>query len=248
MNKPMPLWRCTTLLAGLLAVCLPAAQAVEAPPPLRILLREKPAAEGQTPQGEGFQPALGRLLADRLGYAPVLLSLPRKRLAKALESGEGDLLCGYMPDWLPGPFRWSQGFIDVSDLLVSTTRTPVPAHLGQLAGKPVGTLSGYRYPLLEQQLGSQFVRSDSASVKTSLQRLLAGRYDYAVVGEAALRYYLQHDFPRLPLNPPQVLQRVQARCALSPQAPLQLAELEQAIERIQRDGSYAALLAANPWH
>lgn len=248
MNK---LWRVCwrlTLPAGLLAVALPPALAVEAPPPLRILLREKPAAEGLPVWGEGFQPALGRLLADRLGYAPVMLSLPRKRLANALALGEGDLLCGYIPDWLPGPFRWSRGFIEVSDLLVSTTRTRAPAHLRQLAGKPVGTLSGYRYPLLEQQLGRHFLRSDSASVKTSLQRLLAGRYDYAIVGEAALRYYLQHDFPRLPLNPPLVLQRVQARCALSPQAPLQLAELEQAIDRIHRDGSYAALLATNPWH
>lgn len=224
------------------------ALALEDLPPLRILLREKPPAEGQLLRGEGFGMALGRLLAARLAREPVFLHLPRKRLAPALTAGEGDLLCGYTPAWLPGDFRWSRGFIDVSDLLVSATRVAPPKQLTQLTGRQVGTLSGYHYPLLEQQLGRRFLRNDSATVKTSLQRLLAGRYDYAIVGEAALRYYLQHDFPHLPLNPPLVLQRVAARCALSPSATLTLPQLEQAITRIHHDGSYAALLAANPWH
>jgi hypothetical protein len=37
-------------------------------------------------------------------------------------------------------------------------------------------------------------------------------------------------------------------CALSPASPLSLTQLNQAIGQIQRDGSYARLLAANPWH
>ena len=234
------------LAACLLACLLMSVQAAE--PPLRVLLREKPADEGQTADGEVFQQSLGRLLAQQLRRPVSFISLPRKRLAQALEAGEADILCGYIPAWLPGPFRWSQGFIEVSDLLISSTRTAPLQSITQLAGKPVGTLSGYRYPQVEQILAEQFVRSDSVSVKTNLQMLLAGRYDYAIVGEAALRYYLQHDFPHLPLNPPQVLNRVRAQCALSPAAPLSLAQLNRVIRRVQADGSYARLLAANPWH
>ncbi len=216
--------------------------------PLRVLLREKPASEGQTESGAGFQSSLGALLAQKMKRPVRYLSLPRKRLPQALQAGEADVLCGYIPEWLPGAFQWSVPFIDVSDLLISSTRVAPLDSITQLAGKPIGTLSGYRYPRVEQILEQQFVRSDSVSVKTNLQKLLAGRYDYAIVGEAALRYYLQHDFPKLPLNPPQVLHRVRAQCALSPVSPLTLAQLNQAIHQIVRDGSYARLLAANPWH
>jgi ABC-type amino acid transport substrate-binding protein len=234
------------LAASLLAGLVWPAGAAE--PPLRVLLREKPLPEGQTLQGQSFQQALGAMLAQKMKRSVRYLSLPRKRLPQALQAGEADVLCGYIPEWLPGPFRWSTPFIDVSDLLISSTRVAPLDSITQLAGKPIGTLSGYRYPRVEQILEQQFVRSDSVSVKANLQMLLAGRYDYAIVGEAALRYYLQHDFPKLPLNPPQVLHRVRAQCALSPASPLTLTQLNQAISQIQRDGSYARLLAANPWH
>lgn len=217
-------------------------------PPLRVLLREKPASEGLTESGARFQSSLGALLAQKMKRPVRYLSLPRKRLAQALQTGQADVLCGYIPEWLPGAFQWSTPFIDVSDLLISSTRVAPLDSITQLAGKPIGTLSGYRYPRVEQILEQQFVRSDSASVKANLQKLLAGRYDYAIVGEAALRYYQQHGFPKLPLNPPQVLHRVRAQCALSPSASLTLVQLNQAISQIQRDGSYARLLAANPWH
>ena len=68
---------------------------------------------------EGLHADIGMALARRLGRELVLRPVPRKRLAQALERGEGDLLCDYQSDWLPGPFGWSKPFIPDQALLVT---------------------------------------------------------------------------------------------------------------------------------
>jgi len=86
---------------------------------------------------EGLHLDLGQALARRLGRELVARPVPRKRLAEALQRGEGDLLCDYQSDWLPGAFAWSRPFLPDQALLISAATAPAPAGLTALAGQPV---------------------------------------------------------------------------------------------------------------
>ncbi len=60
---------------------------------------------------EGLNLDIGQALARRMGRELVARPTPRKRLSEALQRGEGDLLCDYQSDWLPGAFAWSRPFL-----------------------------------------------------------------------------------------------------------------------------------------
>jgi hypothetical protein len=104
------------------------------------------AAGRRHPQGPGLA------LAAKLGREAHFLLLPRKRIAMALESGQADLLCLYLPPWLPGKFNWTRGFFPVSEVVVTDTAVPQPRRLRDLRGQPVATVLGYYYPELDAAL------------------------------------------------------------------------------------------------
>lgn len=228
---------------GLLLAC-----AWAAPPRPLVLLVE---AGAQMPQArveddhvvEGLHLDLGRALARRLGRELVAKSVPRKRLAEALQRGEGDLLCDYQSDWLPGSFAWSRPFIPDQALLVSAASSPAPAMLMALAGQPVGTVRGYVYPEMTEALRDGFRRDDAPDAATNLQKLQRGRISHALTGRRALEYQQRIGALRLALHPPLVVSEVLAQCALSPTAPLKLGELNAAIQALVAEGEMSRLLA-----
>src|SRR5205814_2429709 len=58
----------------------------------------------------GIHHDLAQALARKLNLQLVTRVLPRKRISMALESGQGDLLCLYLPQSLPGRVQWTQAF------------------------------------------------------------------------------------------------------------------------------------------
>lgn len=192
---------------------------------------------------EGLHLDLGQALARRLGRDLVTRPVPRKRLAEALQRGEGDLLCDYQSEWLPGAFAWSRPFIPDQALLVTAASAPAPATLAALAGQPVGTVRGYVYPEMTDALRAGFMRNDAPDAVTNLQKLALGRVQHALTGRRVLEYQQRLGRFTLPLHPPLVVSEVLAQCALSPSSPVNLAALNAAIQGLLADGELNRLLA-----
>jgi ABC-type amino acid transport substrate-binding protein len=108
----------------------------------------------------------------------------------------------------------------------------------------VGTVLGYRYPHLlpPGQTLLPFTREDAPDSRANLAKLGAGRVRYAIVDALALREQ-QRRQPQQGLRLELVLSRYTAQCALGPQAGLTLAEVNQALDALQRDGRLPRLLA-----
>ena len=192
---------------------------------------------------EGLHLDLGQALGRRLGREVVARPVPRKRLAEALQRGEGDLLCDYQSDWLPGAFAWSKPFIPDQALLISAASGPALPTLTALAGQAVGTVRGYVYPEMADALRSGFLRDDAPDAVANLQKLELGRIRHALTGRRVLEYQQRIGRFRLPLHPPLVVSEVLAQCALSPSSPVGLAALNLAIQGLVGEGELNRLLA-----
>lgn len=193
---------------------------------------------------EGLNLDIGQALARRLGRELVARPVPRKRLVEALQRGEGDLLCDYQSEWLPGAaFAWSRPFIPDQALLVTAASAPAPAGLAALAGQPVGTVRGYVYPEMADLLRSGFRRDDAPDAVANLQKLELGRVQHALTGRRVLEYQQRTGQFKLALHAPLVVSEVLAQCALSPSSPVGLAALNTAIQGLVSEGELNRLMA-----
>lgn len=184
---------------------------------------------------------LGKALAQHMNRTAKFLLLPRKRTATALETGKADLMCFYQPEWLPGPFDWSQAFIPNQDLLVTTQLAKRPANILALDGQPIGTVLGFSYPELSDALGKRFIRDEAPNSTSNLAKLDVGRMHHAVVSRAFLEYKTLTGGFALPLHPYLVLSDHKTRCAVSRLGNVTVAQVNTAIEKMVADGTITRL-------
>lgn len=217
-------------------------------PPLHVLID----TGTRMPQAEivddvvrsGLQRDLGLALAERLGREVSFRLLPRRRIADALLGGvQADLLCNYLPAWLPPGLLWSKAFLPDAELLLSSRRVAAPAGLAELSGRPIGTIGGFVYPQFEQVLGVRFRREDAPNAEANMRKLAAGRMDHAIIGRTTFDYLIRRDVEGLTIHPPLVVSSFKTHCALSPRSPVRLAELNAAITALEADGGLQGLLA-----
>ena len=192
---------------------------------------------------DGVHKDVGEALAQALGKTPRFLALPRKRIALALEKGEADVLCGYMPGWLGGNFSWSVPFMTQVEVVLTDRGAVRPPVIGALASQPIGTVFGYSYPQLEDQLGDAFVRADAPSVDLNLAKLAAGRLHHLSAIQSWFDYRLRQGAIKVPLHPPLVVAVHHTRCALSPRASLSLRQLDRAVDKLVAEGTIATIEA-----
>ncbi len=191
---------------------------------------------------DGIKRDLGYDLAARLGREARFLVLPRKRLTAALSSGQADLLCLALPEWLPGPFDWSQPFLRNEDVLLTLKSLPEPHHPADLKGEAVGTLLGYAYPELERELGGTDWRDDARTALDNLHKLQAGHLGHVVIARQFLEYQLAHGLRLPPLHPWLAVAEYNTRCAVSRKGQVTLAEVNHAISLLQSSGGLSRLL------
>ncbi len=243
----MSVWRRVRPVRWIWALTLASGTAFAAVQPLVLVVdsaTEMPMAQINNDQvSAGLTLEVAQLLADRLGRPLRAVAVARKRLAASLLSGEADLACSYMPAWLPGPLKWSRGFIPQAQWLLTRAEHPAPARLEDLRGEPIGTVLGFVYPELNQALGVEFVREDAPNVAANLRKLAAGRMKHATVASRVVRYAQRQGQLQIPLHPPLVFGQNATQCALGSKAPVSLSQLNEAIAKIERDGSLKALLA-----
>jgi len=190
----------------------------------------------------GIHKDLGEALARNLGRSARFVVLPRKRIARALQDGEADILCGYMPEWLQGDFLWSQPLFTAEEVLVTDTSVAAPRSIEDVRGQPVGTVLGYAHPEMEQVLGKGFVRDDAPNMEINLEKLARGRVHHILIAKGVL-YYRQRLRPSpLKLYPPLTVMSFQTRCAVSRKGHIALAEIDAAIKQAHQDGTIAGIV------
>ena len=120
----------------------------------------------------------------------------------------------------------------------------VPAGPQALAGIRVGTVNGYRYTALENALGKNFIRDDAPSEDNNIAKLVAGRFEYAVVNKLLFDYYRKTRDTRQSLARDYlVLSQYEAQCALSKKSPVTQEQLNLVIDQIIGDRTFARILA-----
>lgn len=136
-------------------------------------------------------------LAQRLDMPAEIQVLPRNRVELALKQGEIDVRCYISPKWIDNSeeYLWSVPFIRQRDLIVARQGSEGISGPDALSGQSIGTVLGYTYPRLQQQFDRGAVqRDDARNQELVLQKLLAGRYQYALSNELALAWF-NRDLP-----------------------------------------------------
>ena len=191
---------------------------------------------------DGIHKDLAQALARAMGRKARLLALPRKRLAHALDMGEADLLCIFMPEWMPGPFDWTRPFFPISEVLVAERGVARPQTLQELAGKRIGTVLGYVYPELSATLGPDFIREDAASADLVWRKLAAGRIQYAITLSSFAHYRIKLQDPPLKIHPPLPINTYSTKCAVSRRGRVTLGQVDAAIVQIVKENAIDNIL------
>ncbi|MBV4459345.1 transporter substrate-binding domain-containing protein [Pseudomonas sp. COR58] len=166
-------------------------------------------------------------LATQVGVPAQFHVLPRTRVQNAMEHGEVDVRCYAAQSWLPnqsGDYLWSVPLLFQRDLLISLQGLPASIDPAGLAHQPVGTVLGYTYPTLQPLFDSgRLQREDARNQEQVLEKLIAGRYRYAVSNQWTLDWFNQRLLPGQQLQGVAVLQEQNVGCYVrnDPQVPAQ---------------------------
>ena len=202
-----------------------------AEPPLRFVVADSWAMP--MVQIEHGRPTQGILhdimlsLATQVGVPAEFHVLPRARVQNAMEHGEVDVRCYAAQSWLPnqsGDYIWSLPLLFQRDLLISRDDQPLHVDPARLPRQSIGTVLGYTYPTLQPLFNADHLqRDDARNQEQVLEKLLAGRYRYAVSNQWTLDWFNQRLLPTQQLQGVAVLQEQHVGCYVrnDPQVPVQ---------------------------
>ena len=185
---------------------------------------------------------VGEAIAARLNRTARFLVLPSKRIVPALNSAQADGLCYVAPGWIEGDHNWTKPIFHNQSEVIARLDQPKIVSLSELENVPVGTIFTYHYPDFEEILGSRFKRIDAMSMELNLRMLEARRMDFAIVEQITLDYLKKtnrwidlHEVYRGP--------RYGAMCAFSKKSSIPFQEVQDAINKLEQDGTMAEILA-----
>ncbi len=190
----------------------------------------------------GILKDLGELLAARLGRSVRFVVVPGRRVSLTLAQGKADGVCMVKPGWIEGDLHWTRAFIPTGGTVLARADAPFIKRLTDLRGKPVGTVAGYRYTMLEAALGADFLRDDAPSSEHNLLKLLAGRTRYAVMELSSAACLVKRDAART-LRQDLTYEHGMAHCAFSKASKVPLAEITQAIDTMIAGRSVDRIMA-----
>lgn len=205
--------------------------AMASQPPLRFVVADSWAMpmvqieRGRPTQGILYDMMLS--LATQIGVPAQFHVLPRARVQNAMEHGEVDVRCYAAQSWLPnlsGDYIWSIPLFFQRDLLISRQDQPPNADPAHLPRQSIGTVLGYSYPTLQPIFDADRLwREDARNQEQVLDKLLAGRYRYAVSNQWTLDWFNQRLLPAQQLQAVAVLQEQKVGCYVrnDPNVPVQ---------------------------
>ncbi|HKW83558.1 MAG TPA: transporter substrate-binding domain-containing protein, partial [Burkholderiaceae bacterium] len=192
----------------------------------------------------GILKDVGNAIARQLGRTARFVTLPRNRVGTALVEGQVDGNCYLLPAWMePAAVSWSRPLIPNQDLVVGRTDAAALRSAADLADEPIGTVLGYRYPELENGLGSRFRRDDAPDMISNLRKLAAGRVRYAIVDRLTLQYETRTTLRDFKPGPSLTLASFVASCVFSPKGKVPTAELQRSVDALLLDRTIDTILA-----
>jgi polar amino acid transport system substrate-binding protein len=166
-------------------------------------------------------------LATQVGVPAEFHVLPRARVQNAMEHGEVDIRCYAAQSWLPnqsGDYIWSIALWTQPDVLISRKSPLSSVVAANLPPQSIGTVLGYSYPTLQPLFDADRLhREDARNQEQVLEKLLAGRYHYAVSNQWTLDWFNQRLLPDRQLQGVAVLQEQHVGCYVrnDPNVPVQ---------------------------
>ncbi|AFY00401.1 substrate-binding periplasmic protein [Bdellovibrio bacteriovorus] len=180
-----------------------------------------------------------RALANELGRKIDILVLPKFRIRENSQKNKIDLNCYTSREWAQvreADVFWSEPLFTSKNLIVSNTAGV--KSLDQLKKQRIGTVLKYRYPALQDSFSAgTLLRDDSPNEDANLQKLDASRFNYAVVEEIHLAYYLKRHKSSKIQRRGLVIEEIPVRCWLRRDSPLKISELNRAIAQMKANGT-----------
>ena len=189
----------------------------------------------------GILKDLGDALGQRLGRRVNYVSVPGPDVSGVLTQGKADGICYVRPIWIDGDFDWTKPVIADSELVAAIpSATPIRSLL-DLRDRPVGTVTSYRYPRVEQVLGLRFQRIDSPTMDENLRKVVSGQIRYTVISQVIMSYQ-QRVNRDVRLRRDLVFATFNAQCAFSKRSNVPFAEVNSAINAMLEDGTVEDIL------
>ncbi|WP_231421477.1 substrate-binding periplasmic protein [Pseudomonas sp. Leaf59] len=230
------------------ALWMIATATLAAPAPLRFSVSDSWAMpvvqlEGGVPT-QGIVYDLMSSLATQVGRPISFHVLSRVRIAAAMAHGDIDVRCYVAQAWvndLSGDYSWSVPLMVQRDVLVSINSQPVK--VDELAAQPIGTVLNYRYPLLDLLFASgQLSRDDARSEEQVLQKLVAGRFDYAVMNEWIVDRFNQKVPVGRRLHKVATIEEQDLRCVVRNAADVPVQQILRTLQQMKRSGEIDGII------
>ncbi len=198
---------------------------------------------GKSEVKSGILKDLGEAILKELKLKPIWVLLPKNRIAPSLLSGYVELICHINEVWHPkikDSVFWSHELYQSTNLIVTIGKKPI-RKIEDLYGKRVGTVTSFIY----QDIGNAFEkkrihREDGPSNHSNVQKLIRGHLDYILMSNLEFNYY-KKIYPNLKSTDLKEA-KIHVKCALSKKSKVTLTQLNQAIDTIKKNGTYAKIM------
>ncbi len=187
-------------------------------------------------------------LAKQLGRKMLTGVYPSKRVVRVMEDGTANALCYVLPQWLPSELAnqliWSPPFLADQERVVFRNDQKPITQLSDLYGIKIGSVLGYKYASLQNDLDAKRIFRDDAPTDVLLfEKLFHGRYHYLIAHDLTTAWYRKTE-PRMKsyLNSSFVVTSYQAQCAFNPKAGLTEQDLKAAFAEMEKRGVMTDIL------
>lgn len=137
-----------------------------------------------------------KAIASKHGFSVKITPLPEKRAIRSMVRGDIDAYTK-AKQWVKNPnaYLWTDPVVDSTDVLIFPKDRPVDFETpDDLKGKTVGTILGYRYPLLEPYFADgRITRDDVKKDSLMLSKLLRGRDDAAIINKFVAHWVIRQN-------------------------------------------------------
>lgn len=185
-------------------------------------------------------------LARRADVEVSYQQVARKRLEYSLQTGKIHVVVTSNPKWLVEPDRvdWALQIFDEKNVIVIRRDSPNITNVEGLIGLTLGTVLGYAYPEIDNELTNGLVvRSDSLEVMHNLTRLKAGRLDAVVTSDIQGAWLIKESGYQNDLVFASFLvSEHKITPAVSKLSPVPLEQVNQILQSMLDDGFIAKLL------
>jgi polar amino acid transport system substrate-binding protein len=186
-------------------------------------------------------------IADQLGKTPEYVTIPRKLVDTASASLKIDARCYVIESWVQDPniYDWSKDLFDIVNVVAFSKEVPPIRKIEDLKGVMLGTVLGYKYPMLDALFENSIIqRSDAGTEESNIQKLVQNHLQYAIVETAEFSWHLKDkDRERFLAKDFFELVRHPVKCAVVKKSSASVKDFDRVIGKLKREGFFDKIFA-----